>query len=229
MKPILILNEVSAAYGNNTVLSNISLQVYPGETLVITGPNGSGKSTLLKIISGNMIPKEGYVKVLGIVLKNGANRQKIRQKIGFLTQIQLDPEIAVSVRESVLLGLWGTRFSWMKRPHKEDWQRAMDRLDVVGMADLAHRDMRSLSGGQRQRVACARALIRDPSLILMDEPTTYLDVDAKKELIVLLNNLQAQLNFTALMVSHEMPVNLTLNRTLHLENGRIVPTSEVFT
>ncbi|MDD2297391.1 MAG: ATP-binding cassette domain-containing protein [Sphaerochaetaceae bacterium] len=227
MKPILILDNVSAAYGNHTVLSQISLEVKHGETLLITGPNGSGKSTLLKIISGNMEPKLGSVEVLGIPLDSRSNQQKIRQQIGFLTQIQFDPKIAVSVRESVLLGLWGTSFSWLKRPRKEDRLKAMDRLAVVGMADLAHRDMRSLSGGQRQRVACARALIRDPALILMDEPTTYLDVEAKEELIILLNNLQDRLNFTAIMVSHEPPTSFVSNRTLHLKNGRIVPKTEV--
>ena len=223
----VVLQSVSASYGSTAVLDNLTLRVRKGERIVISGPNGSGKSTLLKLISGTMKPTDGSIDVLGLRLDNQLDRQRIRQQIGFLTQIQQDPEIAVSVCESVLLGLWGTRFSWGKRPAKADRDKAIDRLELVGLGELAHRDIRTLSGGQRQRVALARALIRDPALVLMDEPTTYLESAAKEDLVNRIAELHRQLGFTSIIVSHEPLSSLLSDRRIHLESGTAQEYGEV--
>lgn len=216
MRMAISIDHVVAGYGKHLVLEHVSLQVAPGERIVVTGANGSGKSTLLRIISGTLVPRSGMVEVLGIGLTDPSARQRVRQRIGVLTQVQQDPEIAVSVEESVLLGLWGTRFSWVRRPKAEDRAKVMQRLETVGMAHLAQRDIRTLSGGQRQRVALARALIRDPELIMMDEPTTYLDAEAKEDLLGRIQELHRQMGFTLLIVSHDPLSATNADRILYL-------------
>lgn len=216
---VIRLCKVDAAYGVKTVLHGVSLSVGRGELVAVTGPNGSGKSTLLKIISGMLAATGGTVSVLGRSMDNPTDRQRVQRNIGYLSQVQNDPEIAVSVVESVLLGLWGTRFSWLKRPTDEDRREAMKRLELVGMEKLAHRDIRTLSGGQRQRMALARALVRDPELLLMDEPTTYLDAQAKDDLMRSIGCLHDALGFTTLLVSHEAISGRVFDRTLRIENG----------
>ncbi len=219
---ILSLQQVSLGYGSHTVLSDVNLTVHTGERILITGVNGSGKSTLLKLISGNLIHRTGSVQILGTQMVRDSDRQYIRKRIGVLTQVQQDPELAITVQESVLLGLWGTRFSWLGRPKRIDHEKALERLDSVDMADFATRDIRTLSGGQRQKVALARALIRDPQLVLMDEPTTYLDTEAKRDIIDRIDRLQRELGFTSLVVSHESLDDRLSDRHIHIEAGTLI-------
>lgn len=221
---VVRLQDVTAAYGSKRVLHHVSLQVNHGEMVAITGPNGSGKSTLLKLLSGNLEAIQGAVTVLGQSMESKIGRQRVQRSIGYLMQIQRDPEIAVSVQESVLLGLWGDRFSWMRRAAATDRQETLNRLALVGMERLAHRDIRTLSGGQRQRVALARALVRDPALLLMDEPTTYLDAEAKEDLLQRIGELHDRLGFTSLMVNHGPLPERLFDRILRIEEGRLFET-----
>ncbi len=221
---VVRLQDVTAAYGFKRVLHHVSLQVNHGEMVAITGPNGSGKSTLLKLLSGNLEAIQGAVTVLGQSMESKIGRQRVQRSIGYLMQIQRDPEIAVSVQESVLLGLWGDRFSWMRRAAATDRQETLNRLALVGMERLAHRDIRTLSGGQRQRVALARALVRDPALLLMDEPTTYLDAEAKEDLLQRIGELHDRLGFTSLMVNHGPLPERLFDRILRIEEGRLIET-----
>lgn len=212
---------VSLGYGSHTVLSQVNLTVKSGERILITGANGSGKSTLLKLVSGNLIERTGSVQILGTQITCGSDRQALRKQIGVLTQVQQDPKIAITVQESVLLGLWGARFSWLNRPKRIDHEKALERLASVDMTDFARRDIRTLSGGQRQRVALARALIRDPQLVLMDEPTTYLDTAAKEDILDRIEQLQRQLRFTSLVVSHESLGTRLSDRQIHISGGTL--------
>lgn len=222
MKHVAIeLDAVTAAYHHYKVFSHVSLSVSSGERVLVTGINGSGKSTLLRVISGTLIPASGSVTVQDIKLQNTYRRQQVRRQIGILAQMQHDPEIAISVQESVVLGLWGATFSWFNRPKKEDHERARHYLSLVDMLPFAHRDIRTLSGGQHQRVALARALIRNPKIILMDEPTTYLDLDAKHDILDRIMQLQQQMQFTLLVVSHDDQLIDRFDRTIRLEKGSL--------
>jgi iron complex transport system ATP-binding protein len=216
------LDAVTAGYHHHTVFSKVSFAVSSGERILVTGSNGSGKSTLLRIISGTLIPKSGTVTVQHVTLHNSRRRQQTRRQIGILAQMQHDPEIAISVRESVVLGLWGTRFNWCTRVQREDHERARNYLALVDMLPFEHRDIRSLSGGQHQRVALARALIRNPQIILMDEPTTYLDLDAKRDILERIMQLQQQMQFTLVVVSHDDHLIDRFDRTIRLEHGSLL-------
>ena len=219
--PIIVLNSVTASYHHHPVLRDISLTIDAGERVLITGLNGSGKSTLLRLISGTLVPVAGVVTIEGVALNNRRRRVSVRRRIGMVTQVQEDPKIALSVHESVVLGLWGTSFSWLKQPCKEDHERSRRRLALVDMLDYEHRDIRTLSGGQRQRVALARALVRDPQIVLMDEPGTYLDHEAKQDIFEQVLLLQQQMQFTLLVVSHDDQLTHQFDHILHLEKGSI--------
>ncbi len=221
--PIIVLDNACAGYGNKTVLHHVSLSVQSGEFVAITGRNGSGKSTLIKLILGDLEAQEGKISVMGTFMDSDVNRRRVQSHIGYLAQMQKDPAIAISVEESVLLGRWGSGFSWLRRSTHEDRQAALQRLDLVGIAHLAHRDIRRLSGGQRQRVGLARALVRDPSLLLMDEPTTYLDKETKHELMSQIYSLHEKLGLTTIVVTHEEIPGKDFRRVLHLEEGLLCP------
>lgn len=220
--PVIHLAHVEAGYGSHRVLSDVCLTVGQGDRILVTGPNGSGKSTFLKLLGGTLDAMQGEVQVLGEDLASKTARCAIRRDIGILTQIQSDPQIAITVEESVLLGLWGRNFSWLRRSTRSDVETVRDRLTLVDMAAHMKRDIRTLSGGQRQRVALARALVRDPKLILMDEPTTYLDAAAKEDIIERIALLQKRFAFTSVIVSHEPLGSLLADRIIHIDGGRLV-------
>lgn len=222
--PVIHLANVEAAYGSHRVLSEVCLTVRQGERILVTGPNGSGKSTLLKLLGGTLNATQGVVQVLGADLSSPTARGGIRRNIGILTQVQSNPQIAITVEESVLLGLWGRNFSWLRRSTRSDIERVRERLALVDMVAYIKRDIRTLSGGQRQRVALARALVRDPKLVLMDEPTTYLDAAAKEDIIERIALLQQRFAFTSVIVSHEPLGSLLTDRIIHIDGGRLVET-----
>lgn len=220
--PVIHLANVEAGYGSHRVLREVYLTVGQGERILVTGPNGSGKSTLLKLLSGTLNATQGVVQVLKADLSSPTARGGIRRNIGILTQVQSNPQIAITVEESVLLGLWGRNFSWLRRSTRSDIERVRERLALVDMAAYSKRDIRTLSGGQRQRVALARALVRDPKLVLMDEPTTYLDAAAKEDIIERIALLQQRFAFTSVIVSHEPLGSLLTDRIILIDGGRLI-------
>ena len=221
-EPVVNLSQVAAGYGTSLVLDTVSLSVQKGELIGISGRNGSGKSTLIKLILGEIEARQGLVHVLGTTMDSQANRRSVQLNIGYLAQSQRDPSIAISVEESVLLGRWGSNFSWLKRSTGYDRIIAKEKLELVGMAALARRDIRTLSGGQRQRVSLARALVRQPKLVLMDEPTTYLDAETKEELMQSIYSLHAELGITMIVVTHETFSSRFFDRMLLIQNGTLL-------
>ncbi|MCK9288211.1 MAG: ABC transporter ATP-binding protein [Sphaerochaetaceae bacterium] len=221
MSSIITLDQVEAGYGKDPVIHNVSFSVESGTFVVIIGPNGGGKSTLLKLLCGALSPTSGTVTVLNTPLNCEAAKRCVRIQIGYLSQIQQDPKIAISVLESVLIGRWGSSFSWLHRCKKEDYQAAWDTLELIGAQHLATKDIRTLSGGQRQRIALARALVRKPPLLLMDEPTTYLDPESKDEFIQLIRSLHKELHITMITVTHEHMPLMKHDRLLKIEDGHI--------
>lgn len=200
------LRNVSTQYGSRTVLRNLSLDLYPGEVLTILGPNGSGKSTLLRTIAGLQPTTEGQILVDDRPTHQLTPRQ-LAQSLAFLPQTRTVPNI--TALRMVLHG----RFPYLGYPRRyrsRDYQAAKQALEHVGALELADRPVPSLSGGQRQKVYLAMALAQNTQTILMDEPTTYLDIrhqldvmktalclaDQGKSVVLVLHDLSLALRFS---------------------------------
>lgn len=195
------LEHVYVAYGQQLVLEDVSLQVQCGEFVGILGPNGAGKSTLFKVILGLVKPLQGTVRIFGKV--QGSNGSL---PIGYVPQIaQIDANFPVRVWDVVMMGRYG-RIGLVKRPTREDRAAVERALEHVEIRELAQRQIGQLSGGQRQRVLVARALALEPRLLLLDEPTSSMDVAVAEGFYEFLNELHRTMDLTILMVSHDVTV-----------------------
>lgn len=202
-QPLIQVQDVSFSYGNAPVLENISLDVQHGEFLGIVGPNAGGKSTLLKIVLGLLKPQSGSVRV------KGKKPGDARHSIGYVSQYPSFPrDFPISVEQTVLLGRLGSRSSgWLKglipgRFTSEDRALVQRALREVEAEELAQRQIGSLSGGQLQRVLLARALVGEPDILILDEPTANIDQRLETDIFDLLKTLNKRL--TILVVSHDI-------------------------
>jgi ABC-type Mn2+/Zn2+ transport system ATPase subunit len=174
------------------VLADVNLTVRQGEFWFIVGRNGSGKSTLLRAIIGTLPPSTGALRLHAELAR--------RERMGYVPQrCELNPTLPTTVREFVLLGLVGTRTTRTDERVRLEWA-----LSRAGLAGMARRDYWALSGGERQRALLARALVRRPSLLILDEPTTHLDPEAEEALSGLLASLNREEHLTLLVVTHDV-------------------------
>jgi ABC-type Mn2+/Zn2+ transport system ATPase subunit len=199
---VIELYRVTVRYQDLVALEEISFRVARGEFVAIIGPNGSGKTTLIKTILGLVTPAAGTVRLFAQPPQQLDGGWK---RVGYVPQIaQVDPRFPIRVLDVVLMGRYG-RLGLIRRPGRCDREAARRALEQVGIADLAGRPIGRLSGGQRQRVLVARALANEPELLLLDEPTTGVDVGTTEGLFDLLNVLHHQ-GITILVVSHDVGV-----------------------
>ncbi|MCG6943653.1 MAG: metal ABC transporter ATP-binding protein [Thiohalocapsa sp.] len=194
--PIIHIAGLYFAYGTLPVLENVTLQVAEGEFLGIVGPNAGGKSTLLKLILGLLKPQAGRVRVLG------QPPQRARRQIGYVPQYPgFARDFPISVEDVVLMGRFGLGFRvgpWTRA----DRDAAAAALREVEALDLRGRQVGTLSGGQLQRVLLARALVGEPRLLILDEPTANIDQRLEGEIFELLAVLKHRL--TIVVVSHDI-------------------------
>jgi manganese/iron transport system ATP-binding protein len=175
--PALDLQHVSVAYSATRAVEDVSGQAYPGQSVALIGPNGAGKSTLIRAILGLVPLAGGRIEVLG------RTPEQARTDVAYMTQVDaLDSEFPVSVLQVVLMGRY-RRIGWLRRPSREDHERARAALAAVGLADRATDRFGLLSGGQRQRVLLARALVAEPRLLLLDEPFSGVDAVSRDLLL----------------------------------------------
>ena len=202
-----------------TILPNLSLEIFEGEFVAITGPSGSGKSTLLYIMGGLDKPTFGKVWLDGqeITGLDEAEMTVIRnRKIGFIYQFHfLLPEF--SAVDNVMMPMLIRR----KYGKKEIRERAMKLLDMVGLEDKYTNKPNQLSGGQQQRVAIARALANEPKVLLGDEPTGNLDSRSANNVYDLFARLNCELNQTVIVVTHDEDFANRAGRRIHLVDGKI--------
>jgi zinc/manganese transport system ATP-binding protein/zinc transport system ATP-binding protein len=209
------LDGVSCSYGGPAVLEDVDLRIEAGALVGIVGPSGAGKTTLLRAIVGGVPSVRGTVRVGGQVVRPGQP-----PRVGWVPQLEtVDWHFPATVREVVLMGRWSRR-TWsprMPRADRTDADRLLERLGIGGLGD---RQIRELSGGQQQRVFLARALIADPLLLLLDEPTSGVDLKTRDEVLHLLADLNAQ-GTTILLTTHELnavaahlPWVVCVNRTI---------------
>lgn len=214
------LDGICKTLSGRLVLDHVSLQVQKGETLCILGQSGQGKSVTLKHIVGLMKPDEGIVRVAGIDITADTNGalDRARKKIGFLFQNSALLN-SMSVFDNVALPL-----REHERPPEDEIRRiVMEKLDLVGLADAAEKIPAVLSGGMRKRAGLARAIVRDPEIILYDEPTAGLDPVISSTINDLILDMQAKLHVTSILVTHDMSSAFKVsNRIAFLYRGRVV-------
>jgi zinc transport system ATP-binding protein len=214
--PLVSLHNVSAGYDGREVLSEVSLDIYNGDFLCITGPNGGGKTTLVKIIMG-LLPYSGTVEWSNILTVN-----KVRH-IGYLPQQSFfDRSFPISVIDVVVSGLQSSK-GFAKRYTRADFDRARKLLKMTGIAKLERQPIGETSGGQMQRALLCRALIAAPRLLILDEPTTYVDSSFESELRELLQKLNGEPErMSIVVVSHDTTTLAGMaKRVVHVD-GKII-------
>lgn len=223
----LYIRDLTVAYPGQTTpaLQNVNWQTKPGTLTAIIGPNGAGKSTMLKAAMGLLPASTGETFFFGHPL------EKVRRRIAYMPQrSSVDWSFPVSALDVAAMGLYG-QIGWLRRVKQEHKAQAMEALDKVGMADLAHRQIGALSGGQQQRVFFARALAQNPDLYLMDEPFAGVDITTQNILMDLLGSLKAD-SKTIIVVHHDLMTVGSFFDEAILLSGEIVahgPVDEVMT
>lgn len=194
------IRQLSISFGGNSVVKDVTCSIEKGEFVGIAGPNGAGKTTLIRGILGLVPVSSQKAEVLGMPIGS----QKLYRHIGYLPQKQkmVNPLLPATAEEVVLLGLYSTDFRFRKISH-EDRKKADESLEKLGIRNLASRQVSRLSGGQYQRVMLARALARDPEILILDEPSTGLDPEARESLFSLLKKLNVERGITILVITHD--------------------------
>jgi ABC-type Mn2+/Zn2+ transport system ATPase subunit len=212
---LISASNVRLGYGSRTVLTEVSFVVRRGDFWFFLGPNGQGKTTLLRAVLGLIQPAAGSLR---IAIE--------RARVGFVPQrCDLNPSLPTTVREFVTLGLAGIRTNRAERAERLQWA-----LEQVGLDSRAKASYWALSGGQRQRALLARALVRKPELLILDEPTNGLDLSSEDALLRALARLNASQHLTALFVTHDLAIAARYATHVALfQQGRVVsgPRAEV--
>ena len=226
---MIALRQLSVSLGGSLVVDRVTASVEPGEWVAVIGPNGAGKTTLLRAVA-SLVDYEGSVELMGEDARALSRGERAR-RVAVVTQIPTMPP-EMSVRDYVLLGRTpyiGYLASERRRDH-DAADAAMARLDLGA---LSRRRLSALSGGERQRVVLARALAQQASLLLLDEPTTSLDVGRQQQVLEIVDELRATEGLTVLSAMHELTLaGQYADRLLLLDRGRLVasgPAKDVLT
>lgn len=221
--PIIQLEHIEAAYDEKTVLNDVNLTVYQKDFLGIIGPNGGGKTTLIKIILGLIKPRSGTIRFF----REGQPVDEI--KMGYLPQYnQIDKKFPISVYDVVLSGL-SKQKSLIQRFSKEQHHKVTETISRMGLEGLEKRAIGQLSGGQLQRALLGRAIISEPDVVILDEPSTYIDKRFEAKLYKLLEEINR--DRAIILVSHDIGTVLQnvktiacVNETLDYHPDTEVPT-----
>jgi ABC-type Mn2+/Zn2+ transport system ATPase subunit len=192
MTGLVTFADAALGYGRHTVLSGLSFSVAEGDFLGLVGPNGAGKTTVLRALLGTLKPLSGTV----------SRAQGLR--FGYVPQRdQVDYNFPLRVLDVVMMGRYD-RIGLGRRPGADDRRRAMAALEHVGIPDLAERQLKDLSGGQKQRTLIARALVGEPNVLVLDEPTNGMDLVSTTQILGLVRELHERDGLTVIMVSHAL-------------------------
>ncbi|QVL56038.1 MAG: ATP-binding cassette domain-containing protein [Simkaniaceae bacterium] len=190
----VVFNQLSFSYDSIDVLKKVSFEVKKGEYIGIIGPNGGGKTTAIKLMLGFLLPNSGSVEILG------GSPVSARTKIGYVPQTNVyDKDFPISVMEVVLTGSLA-KLNWRGKLPKGERERAKELIAEVGLQGFEERPFGSLSGGQAQKTLIVRALMCDPDILLLDEPTANVDAKSEEAIFAYLKDLQGEK--TILIVTH---------------------------
>lgn len=218
--PALSVRNLSVAFNGELVLEDVTFALQRGVLAALVGPNGAGKTTLLRSILGLVVPLRGEIDIFGEPLRR---LNCIRHRVGYVSQApKLDRGFPLSAFDVVVMGRLSLSHL-CRRLSSDDRHAATRALALVGLEARARVPMGDLSGGQQQRVLLARALVREPELLLLDEPGTGLDADSKATLYEILASLRRERQVTTVIVAHDFRRILAhadevicVNRTLHI-------------
>ncbi|MFP5327039.1 MAG: metal ABC transporter ATP-binding protein [Acidimicrobiia bacterium] len=216
--PVISVRDVWFSYGDEPVLAGVSFDVQPEEFVALVGPNGSGKSTLLRVLLGLLRPAQGVVTLLG----TAPETLHERWRIGYVPQRpMLARDLPATVEEVVVAGrVARTRFHRRRSADRAEVEHA---LSAVGLADVRHQRVGALSGGQQQRAMIAKALVSEPSVLVLDEPIAGVDTDSQARFRESLVHLQQEHGVAILLVSHELSaVAADLDRVVVLRHGEVI-------
>lgn len=192
MTPLITFDRVTLGYGRRPVLTDLSFRIAEGDFLGLVGPNGAGKTTILRAILGSLAPMRGAIT------------RSTGLRFGYVPQRdQVDYNFPLRVVDVVLMGRYD-RIGLARRPSVHDRDRARAALEQVGIAQLADEPLAALSGGQRQRALIARALVGEPNILVLDEPTNGMDLVSTTQILALVRELHDRDGLTVLMVSHAL-------------------------
>ena len=225
MQAIVSLKNITVKYDNTTALEDVTLDIYPDDFLGIIGPNGGGKTTLVKAIL-KALPHSGEVSYSPTLFEQG------HPLIGYLPQqSEFDHSFPISVIEVVMSGLQAEK-RLLKRYSLEDRKKAMKLLELAGIEAIADRQISEISGGQMQRALLCRAVILEPKLLILDEPTNFVDNKFENELYTLLHHLNERM--AIVMVSHDLGTITSVvksivcvNRTVHRHDSNIITAEQL--
>lgn len=214
------VNRLSKSFDGRTVVNDVSFAVHEGETLGIIGPNGSGKSTLLKLISGVDHPDSGGIRLLGKALKS-YSRKELARMLAVLQQDALPP-VGFTVREVLEMGRFPFQ-NWLGEEADDKSGLIEGILNHLRLTPFASRTLEYLSGGERQRVALGKVMAQQPRLLLLDEPTTYLDIGYQMQMMDTVRRWQSEEKLTVVAVLHDLNLAAQYcNRLLLIHQGSIV-------
>ena len=218
--PIVQVQEATFAYGRNVILESVEMQIYDSEFWCFIGPNGEGKTTLIKALLGALRPKRGIVQLRADFAR--------RTRIGFVPQkCDLNPSVPTTIQSFVVQGTAGLAVEESKLK-----RRVQKSLEVMGIQHIRNRSIWRISGGQRQRAMVARALVRDPLLMIVDEPTAGLDLAASSRLLKTITKLNQQYKITVIFVTHDLQLTGRYASHLAVFKNRLVkcgPVEDVLT
>lgn len=220
--PVISIQNLNHYFGKGElkkqVLSDICLDVYPGEIVIMTGPSGSGKTTLLTLMGGLRSAQEGSLQILGAEFCGAPPAQlvQLRRNIGYIFQAH-NLLTFLTARQNVRMSL---------ELHDEEFNGDMDSkaaqmLSQVGLADRVDYYIDQLSGGQKQRVAIARALVSRPKIILADEPTAALDKKSGRDVVTIMQTLAKEMGTSILLVTHDNRILDVADRVVYMEDGKL--------
>lgn len=209
MEKKIVVESLNFAYGNQSVLHDINLQVGQNETVTIIGPNGGGKTTLLRLLAGLLIPQSGSILIDGKPLKQA------RAQVGYVPQYShFDPKYPINVFEVVLSGLLRP-FGFYSQ---QDRDRAQKMITQMQLEAVQYKPFHNLSGGQKQRMLIGRALLADSQILLLDEPTSNIDAVSEKKLGSFLKSINS--GMTILLVTHDKNFLADIsNRVLYVDKN----------
>ncbi len=218
-KSLITVENAVFAYERQPVINGANLTIEAGDYMGLIGPNGASKSTLLKLILGVLKLQSGSIKLFGQPVAQFNNWGKI----GYVAQNanQVNSAFPATVEEIVRIGLY-PKLNWLKRLNKQDHKKVDQVLDIVEMGHLKKRLIGNLSGGQRQKVFIARALVSEPSIMFLDEPTVGIDAASQVKFYDLLDRLNKQMNVTIVLVSHDVGlISEKVNKIACMEDGEV--------